>query len=133
MPRIDRRQLIQGLSAAPLLAGARPDAIGDENKRLGTTDWQLTYTKVDPPTRFRSPLIEGYAGRAGVRPGERIDLFVSTNPASRFVIDLYRLGYYQGKGGRHVLRLGPFAGKVQPTGPASRFSALFCPCSRPRC
>ena len=115
MSRLDRRQLIQGLTAAPLLAGARGDVIRDENKRPGTTDWQLTYTKVDPRTKFRSPLIEGYASRASVRPGEKIDLFVSTNPASRFVIDLYRLGYYQGKGGRHVQRLGPFAGKVQPT------------------
>jgi hypothetical protein len=130
MSRLDRRQLIQSLSAAPLLAGARRDIIIDENKRLGTTDWQLTYTKVDPKTRFRSPLIEGYASRASVRPGEKIDLFVSTNPASRFVIDLYRLGYYQGKGGRHVLRLGPFAGKVQPTPPVGKERLRECTWSK---
>jgi hypothetical protein len=39
---------------------------------------------------------------------------VSTNPPSPFVIDVYRLGYYGGKGGRHMARLGPFNGKVQP-------------------
>ena len=38
---------------------------------------------------------------------------VSTNPASPFVIDVFRLGYYGGKGGRHLVRLGPFGGKVQ--------------------
>src|SRR5207244_3444155 len=54
-------------------------------------------------------------GRASVRPGETIDLFVSTDPPAPFTIDLYRLGYYQGKGGRHLRRLGPFPGKAQPT------------------
>jgi hypothetical protein len=39
---------------------------------------------------------------------------VSTNPPSPFVIDLYRLGYYGGKGARHMERLGPFKGTAQP-------------------
>ena len=38
---------------------------------------------------------------------------VST-PPSPFVIDVYRLGYYGGKGGRHMAQIGPFKGKVQP-------------------
>ncbi|MCI0460873.1 MAG: hypothetical protein L0Z62_28325, partial [Gemmataceae bacterium] len=90
------------------------------------TDWQLTYTRVDPKTRWRSTLIEGYAGRASVRPGESIDLFVSTNPPTDFVIDLYRLGYYQGKGGRHVQRLGPFKGRAQPTPPVGEERLREC-------
>src|SRR5262249_15659376 len=44
-----------------------------------------------------------------------LEFFISTDPPSPFVIDIYRLGYYQGKGGRHVQRLGPFSGKGQPT------------------
>jgi hypothetical protein len=32
-------------------------------------------------------------------------------------IDLYRIGYYGGKGGRHVTRLGPFTVAPQPTPP----------------
>ena len=39
---------------------------------------------------------------------------VSTNPPLPFVIDLYRLGYYGGKGGRHLGQLGPFKGRLQP-------------------
>src|SRR5438874_13663618 len=119
MPTLDRRQFLQGLAVAPLAANAAAstDLIKRENARPGTTDWQLTYTRVDPTTRFRCPWIEGYASRASVRAGESIDLFVSTQPASRFTIDLYRLGHYQGKGGRQVARLGPFAGKTQPTPP----------------
>src|SRR4051794_19938002 len=114
MARLDRRQLLRTLAAAgalPSLAGpsaaapARdPDRVRAENDKEGTTDWQLTYTRADRKAKYRSPLIEGYASRASVRAGERIDLFVSTDSPAQFVIDFYRLGYYRGKGGRHVLR-----------------------------
>jgi hypothetical protein len=125
MSEFNRRQLLQGVAAGALLGldaarAAEPadrQRIRAENDHPGTTDWQLTYTRVDPKTKYRSRLIEGYAGRASVRPGEGLDLFVSTDPASEFVIDVYRLGYYQGKGGRHLLRLGPFPGKTQETPP----------------
>jgi hypothetical protein len=122
----DRRQLLTGLAGAGLLAAdqlradpprRQPDLIRTENRREGTTDWQLTYTRVDPKARFRSAMIEGYVSRQSVRAGEALDVFVSTNPPTPFVIDLYRLGYYQGRGGRHVRRLGPLDGKVQPTPP----------------
>jgi hypothetical protein len=129
----DRRQVLQGLTAATALgalgaAPARRDRtrIKNENARPGTTDWQLTYTRVDPRTRYRSRLIEGYASRASARPGEKIDLFVSTDPAGPFVVDLYRLGYYQGTGGRFLKRLGPFPGKTQPTPPVGKERLREC-------
>lgn len=131
---INRRQLLHGLaggaawSAGSLTVAAAPDRdrIKAENDREGTTDWQLTYTRVDPKskcTRFggglggRSTLIEGFVSRTSVKVGDKLDFCISTEPASPFVIDLYRLGYYQGKGGRFVQRLGPFPGQVQPTPP----------------
>ncbi len=128
MPQLNRRQVLGGLAGAGALAALGPnlsrgadradrDRIKAENRRAGTTDWQLTYTRVDPKTKYRSPMIEGYVSRASVRPGETLDFCVSTDPAAPFVIDLYRLGYYQGTGGRHLRRLGPFPGKVQPTPP----------------
>src|SRR5262245_15499881 len=127
MPSLDRRQLLAGLATVPLAASsAKRDLLRDENKKPGTTDWQLTYTRVDPKTKYRSPLIEGYASKPSVRPGDRLDLFISTNPASRFVIDFYRLGYYQGKGGRHVLRTGPFTGVAQPTPPVEKERLREC-------
>src|SRR5262245_66581772 len=82
----------------------RPDLIRAENEAAGTRDWMAANVRVDPSTKYRSPWVEGYASRTSVRPGESINLHVSTNPASPFVIDLYRLGYYQGHGGRHRLR-----------------------------
>src|SRR5438105_686969 len=124
---LNRRDLLKtaaaaGLSSAlaPLATGrdtptpARRDLIRAENDKPGTTDWLLQNTRVDPPTKYRCPWVEGYCSRTSLRAGETLSVMVSTNPPSPFVIDVYRLGYYGGKGGRHVLRLGPFKGKVQP-------------------
>jgi hypothetical protein len=93
---------------------ANRDLIRVENEKPGTTEWLLAKTRVDPKTRYRCPWIEGYVSHTSLRAGETLSLMVSTNPPSPFVLDLYRLGYYQGKGGRHLLRLGPFKGQVQP-------------------
>src|SRR4029077_20164465 len=71
-------------------------------------------TRVDPKTKYRCPWIEGYCSHTSLRAGQTLAIMVSTQPASPFVIDLYRLGYYQGKGGRHLLRLGPFKGSPEP-------------------
>src|SRR5262249_40285953 len=97
---------IQQLEAAPALA----DLIRAENEKPGTREWIATSVRIDPKTKYRSPWIEGYASRTSARAGESISLQVSTNPASSFVIDLYRLGFYQGLGARHIQQLGPFRG-----------------------
>jgi hypothetical protein len=120
---LDRRQLLHGLAGAGALAALTPaeagqrdrDRVPTENRRDGTTDWQLTYTRTDPKARFRCSRIEGFVSRQSVRAGDDLDFFVSTNPPGRFTIDLYRMGYYGGRGGRHVRRLGPFKGRTQPT------------------
>lgn len=123
MPSLDRRQLLRGLSAAGAISLApttfaaerKSDLIRAENSLEGTLDWQLTYTRVDAQGKYRSSMIEGFVSRASVRAGENLDFFVSTNPASAFHIDVYRLGYYGGKGGRFRTRVGPFPGKNQET------------------
>ena len=84
-------------------AARDPDLIRRENSRPGTRDWLLTNTRIDPATKYRCPWIEGYASRTSLRAGERMTLHVSTNPASAFMLDIYRLGYYGGAGGRHVI------------------------------
>ncbi len=95
-------------------APANRDLIREENDRAGTRDWMASKIAIDPKTKYRSPRIEGYASKTSVRLGDQISFHVSTNPASKFVIDLYRMGYYQGHGGRFVDRLGPFEGSIQP-------------------
>lgn len=108
-------------TAAPALAfsagatratPAKPNVIQEENAKSGTTDWQLTRVMINQG-RYRTSLVEGYASRQSVRPGENIDFFVSTDPARHFTLDIYRLGYYGGAGGRHLTTQGPFQGKPQ--------------------
>src|SRR5438105_14589787 len=115
----DRRDLLKkavatGLAStlAPLaihaagLGVGQKDLIRAENENPGTTDWLLKTTRVDPKTKYRCPWIEGYCSHTSIRPGDALQIMVSTNPASPFVIDLYRPGEYQGKGARHPARLG---------------------------
>src|SRR5262245_40723617 len=127
-PILSRRDLLKTLGATGLTTGlsalsgcilppspsARRGLIAHENERPGTSDWMLSETRVDPATKYRCPWVEGYCSRTSVRAGESLRMFVSTNPPSPFVVDLYRLGYYGGKGGRFLMRLGPFSGNVQP-------------------
>jgi hypothetical protein len=95
-------------------AAVRRDWIRAENEKAGTTDWLLQNTRVDPKTKYRCPWIEGYCSHTSIRASDTLRIMVSTNPPSPFVIDLYRLGYNGGKGGRHLRQLGPFKGTVQP-------------------
>src|SRR6202040_3429654 len=106
---------LASLPEVPAATGtARRALIRDENEQPGTTDWLLKNTRVDPKTKYRCPWIEGYCSHTSLRAGDTLAIMVSTNPPSPFVIDLYRLGYYGGKGGRHLQRLGPFKGTAQP-------------------
>ena len=126
IPKLDRRRLFRQLAGAcgilPFLrspaqaieSGAAPHLIRDENARPGATDWQLTRVRVDQ-AGFRSPWIEGYCSRQSVKAGESIEICVSTDPPRPFRIEIFRMGYYGGRGARLVKTLGPLEGKVQPT------------------
>jgi hypothetical protein len=114
-----------GAVAKPLggLAKPRSELTDSENSQEGTIEWQLQYTAFDDPITMasyplirnvRSSRIEGYVSKTSVYPGERLDFKVSANPSSKFFIDIYRMGYYGGAGGRHITRLGPFAATPQP-------------------
>ena len=95
----------------------------EENKKTGTQEWQLQFHRFDNPItrtsyplirRLRSSEIEGFASKPSVQPGDSIDFMISLEPAGRFTIDIYRMGYYGGAGGRHMVRLGPFEQATQP-------------------
>jgi len=94
-------------------SSAEMNLIQQENARPGSNDWQLTRMKLDKSGGFRSPVIEGYASRQSVKAGEIIDFKVSTRPVSRFKIEIFRTGYYAGKGARLMMELGPLEGTEQ--------------------
>ena len=97
-----------------------------ENEKPGTRDWMLANTRIDPASGFRCTWIEGYCSKTSIRSGEQISFHVSTNPVSAFTLNIYRMGYYSGAGGRHVLSLGPFKGATQPDPPIGKNRVRDC-------
>jgi len=57
---------------------------------------------------------------------------VSTKPAARFTIEIFRTGYYGGRGARLMTKLGPFDGAAQPepaVGPRRLRECGWAPCT----
>ncbi|KAB8334749.1 hypothetical protein SD80_007205 [Scytonema tolypothrichoides VB-61278] len=65
-----------------------------ENIKPGTSDWQLT----NPATKRE---IEGYASLTSVNRGDEIKFFVNTKEPS-YTIEIFRMGWYGGAGGRQT-------------------------------
>src|SRR5690606_20197332 len=80
------------LFAGSAIAAEAPNIIVRENQKPGTQDWLLTRTDVDKNERSRS--IEGFCSHTSLRAGDELTVFVSMNPAGRFQLDVYRMGYY---------------------------------------
>jgi hypothetical protein len=139
---VSRRDVIKGLAALgamPAVAGAvlaradaqapparAPDLVARENAKPGTRDWMLTNTRIDPKTKYRCPWVEGFCSRTSVRVGEKLDVFVSTDPPSPLRIDVYRMGYYGGVGGRHVHSITGLKGIKQPDPPIGEHRLREC-------
>jgi hypothetical protein len=96
-----------------------------ENRQRGATDWQLTRVRVDRDG-FRSPWIEGYCSRQSVSAGESIDIMVSTDPPQPFRLEIFRMGYYGGRGARLMKSIGPLPGVTQATPPPGEKNLHEC-------
>ena len=77
-----------------------------ENKKPGTTAWHLS-------GEANGASINGFANLTAASAGDRVTLYVTTH-AARYHISAYRIGYYGGKGGRLVWKLG----RTERGGPA---------------
>lgn len=140
MSGIKRRSILLGGLTAPILAGAaraderedRGGPIVEENREPGATAWQLTRVRPDQ-AGFRSPWIEGYCSRQSVQAGDEIEIMVSTDPPRPFTIEIFRMGYYGGRGARLMKTLGPIPGQTQPTpepGPKNLHECRWEPSTR---
>lgn len=89
-------------------SGVRASWVIQENQKPGTTAWQITGT---PPES-----IAGFADRTYAANGDSVTLRVSTN-ASGYRVEAYRMGDYQGTGGRLVWTSQQLAGTQQPECP----------------
>ena len=79
-------------------AQCNPNPIVCENQNPGTTAWNLS--------GIGDSTIQGFATDISINVGQTVSFKVST-PASKWHIDIYRLGYYQGNGGRFITTIQP--------------------------
>src|SRR5437879_495003 len=87
--------LLALLIAVPAPASTpAPNPIRAENALSGSAGWFVP----EAP----EPAAEGYATSLSEQPGDTVQLHVSTSPAERYRIQVYRLGWYGGAGGRLV-------------------------------
>lgn len=84
---------------------AHANIITEENARPGTDRWRL---RSNP-----SEEIAGYASATSVAAGETIRFFV-TSPDPTFTIEIFRMGWYNGLGGRRMTDAVERPGVAQP-------------------
>lgn len=111
-------------------AEIKENVIVMENRQEGTTSWLINVPEKHcdtPDHQFcRRPQIEGYCSKDSYLAGDTLKIFISTDPASAYTIDLYRMGYYGGKGGRLMKSLGKMDGTPQPVPEAGKNNLVEC-------
>jgi len=80
-----------GLLVSSSAAGPRLNPIQLENAQPGTNMWRVPQA---------GSAIDGYTSEVRVAPGDTLHLHVSTTPAAQYRVEIYRLGWYGGLGGR---------------------------------
>src|SRR5205809_448640 len=95
-----------------------------ENQQPGSGNWQMWLQGI-PPANDINQQIKGYASATSVNPGESITFYVTVNPAQQYTMDVYRMGWYQGLGGRLMQSVGPLQGVAQPACPVDATTGLI--------
>ena len=95
-----------GRAPAPLAA---PNPIAAENALPGTSGWMFSGQVADDSANQ----IKGYWSATSVKQSSSISLAVTVNPVQTYTLDVYRLGWYGGLGGRLRLHVGPLVGISQ--------------------
>ena len=128
-----RRRLVTALVAALVVGsfGSAPSVSADplanpivvENRNPGSLDWQYRRDGRKVSTDAGGQIL-GYGSATSLNKGESIDLHVSVNPPQTYSIDVYRMGWYGGTGGRLLGRFGPLDGVTQPACPMDSLTGL---------
>ena len=77
-----------------------------ENRNVGTADWKIA-------NLAKNHEIEGYADATSVNAGNSLGLMISLSSAGRYNLEVYRLGYYGGAGGRLMASVRGLDGVTQ--------------------
>lgn len=90
-----------------------PPSIAAENREAGTTAWRLP----GPPSLLGGAArgrVEGYVAEQAIAPGETERVYVNAPRARTVTVQVYRMGWYAGTGGRLVLQSRPLPAMGQP-------------------
>jgi hypothetical protein len=96
------------MSSGVTVAAQNPIVI--ENKKAGTTAWKITSLAMDNE-------ITGYGDATSINIGQALNLKISLAQAGQYNLDVYRLGYYGGTGGRLIFSASGLNGVTQ-SGPS---------------
>lgn len=92
----------------PELSSLKYNPIIRENAHLGTTTWQI------PPGKQATVEIQAYASATSIPIEHWITFYVSTQKeGTPYSIGIYRLGWYNGLGGRLMAPLVEYSGQAQ--------------------
>ena len=94
------------MTAVPAVVDVYARWVRDENALPGTADWNIG-------NMGDQHAIEGFFDTTSAVAGDTVRLFVSTT-ASTYHVEAYRMGWYQGLGGRLVWSSAETPGRVQP-------------------
>lgn len=100
-------------SSAAFSNPSNSNPIVRENRHPGSSEWQLPWSAAYTVADDVGMQIKGYTSNFAVKPGDSVDLKVTVTPAQDFQVDVLRLGYYQGYGGRLMSHVGTFHGVQQ--------------------
>ena len=126
-----RRRLASGLLTTSVVAAicvgvpagvaAAANPVVAENQQAGTSAWKLGSLVADDVTQQ----VKGYASATSVSQNASITFFVSVNPVQTFNLDIYRIGWYGGLGGRLRLHQPGLAGTMQPVCPTDPTTGMI--------
>ncbi|MBP9716856.1 MAG: hypothetical protein KBD51_02830 [Candidatus Levybacteria bacterium] len=117
------------LSYEPVLEPMEPQASNNptaiENQNPGSDNWILNKNGFKSSDDSNNQ-IKGYANKTSVNKGNSIDFKVTVNPAQNFRMEIYRIGWYQGLGGRLMKSVGPISGIKQSGCPMDSKGMVEC-------
>ncbi len=97
-----------------------------ENQQPGTDTWRLRRPGFSV-ANDTDKQIKGYASATSVNKGQPLTFYVTVNPAQSFKLELYRMGWYGGMGGRLMHSSGQLAGSSQaPCVPHATTGRIEC-------
>ncbi len=94
-----------------------------ENQQAGSDAWRPWQTGASADDTSKQ--IKGYASATSVNKGGSINFHVTVRPAQSYTIDVFRMGWYQGKGGRLLQHIGPLNGVQQAVCPTNATTGLI--------